>query len=252
MDEKKVEPLKVAGQDHGMDLSEFFKSVMKPFQIFHGMLSGIIVIAVLGGFFLGGLWIHDIRQDTKKTQQQFELLNKNVIAQNQQNLILKVVDANLKAPIEDKVRVANMIYNMCLLKKVPPSLVCAVIEHESGWNPGAVNGDSGASGLMQLIPRYAYPYLRAERLPDSIEQVMEPMNNVMIGISQLADHQRDHVARKRTKPDEWMMTLHTYAWGGVATSQLFGIKDQRVNVPNMAYPQQINQLIPKYKEKGLE
>jgi len=35
---------------------------------------------------------------------------------------------------------------------IPPLLLIAIIEHESRWNPNAVNTKSGACGLGQVLP----------------------------------------------------------------------------------------------------
>lgn len=228
------------------------KNDKSPLQ-FHGILSGFVVFVVAMALLGGGYFANVIRKDQHEASQQIQLLNKNILQQSQQAVILKIVDANLKnSTIDEKVKLAQVIYNMCFVKNIPPSLVCAVFEHESRWDPKEINTESGARGLGQLIPRYTYAYLRAGGYEESEDILLDPVVNATVSIAQLADHQKDHVKQKRTKPTDFLLALHTYAWGKAATLKLFGKKDQRVDIPNMAYPSQIIELQSKYKSLGLE
>ena len=42
---------------------------------------------------------------------------------------------------------------VCGIYEVDPALVRAIIDKESGWQPDAVNPETGAAGLMQIMPR---------------------------------------------------------------------------------------------------
>jgi flagellar biogenesis protein FliO len=206
----------------------------------------------IGACALVGAWIlKDIRSEAHTNTQQLELLNKNVISQNQQTLLLKTIDERMKIPVEEKVKLANTIYTLGLVKKVPFSLICAVIEQESNWDAAAHN-DSGATGLMQLIPRYAFPYMRAERIPDEPNGLFDASVNALIGISQLADHQRGWVLAGKTKPTDWLLTLHSYAWGKANTDILVSGKIQKVDVPNLTYSLQVLERQKNYQKLGLE
>ncbi len=52
----------------------------------------------------------------------------------------------------------NAMYDMCTEADVKPSMVVAIMAHESGFNPDAYNS-SGASGLMQILDIYYYDNL---------------------------------------------------------------------------------------------
>jgi hypothetical protein len=47
---------------------------------------------------------------------------------------------------------AKLVNESADLFHVPPLLLVAIIEHESRWNPNAVNTKSGACGLGQVLP----------------------------------------------------------------------------------------------------
>ncbi|HEY2460169.1 MAG TPA: lytic transglycosylase domain-containing protein [Candidatus Acidoferrum sp.] len=60
--------------------------------------------------------------------------------------------------------------------RVDPRLVRAVIQTESGWNPGAISR-KGAVGLMQLIPTTAQRF--------GVNDVLNPQQNVDAGVRYL-------------------------------------------------------------------
>ena len=57
--------------------------------------------------------------------------------------------------------------------RLDPSLLSGVVDYESGWNPGAVNRSSGATGLGQVMPREA-------GFPDrpSRQELLDPATNL--------------------------------------------------------------------------
>lgn len=75
-------------------------------------------------------------------------------------------------------RLAKLASAAAKRNHVDPALVQAVIQTESGWNPGAVS-DRGALGLMQLIPA------TAERF--GVENVFDPAQNVEGGTRYLRE-----------------------------------------------------------------
>ena len=60
---------------------------------------------------------------------------------------------------------------------VPPELVHAIIDVESGWKPHATSA-KGAAGLMQLMPQTAYRWGAINRY--------EPRQNLAAGVAHLA------------------------------------------------------------------
>lgn len=68
---------------------------------------------------------------------------------------------------------------------IPPSIILAVIEQESKFNPNAKNRSS--IGLMQTIPRYAKPFVRKEdSRGDLITTLKIPHINVRIAIRMMS------------------------------------------------------------------
>ncbi len=73
---------------------------------------------------------------------------------------------------------------LCYVNEIPPKLVCAVIEMESSWNAAAVNPGGSCLGLMQ-ISRIHTAHLRQTL---GIEDLFDPYQNVMAGITMIADY----------------------------------------------------------------
>ena len=80
---------------------------------------------------------------------------------------------------------------------MPRELVSAVIEAESGWNPGAVSS-AGAVGLMQLMPSTAVAFRVRNRF--------DPAENIRGGLAYLA-WLREQFA------GDWRMILASYVAG---------------------------------------
>jgi len=58
--------------------------------------------------------------------------------------------------------IADSILKSCSTYGVDVPLVLAIMKHESHFNPKAINPDSGARGLMQLMPGTAKEYVRGK------------------------------------------------------------------------------------------
>jgi hypothetical protein len=210
------------------------------------LIIGLLIVAI--GVFV---W-HKLDERATRLERSNEAIQSYVIKQNQQTILLKVVHQSMgdKIPVETKVKTAQTIYSVATVRNVPLSVICAVIENESRWIPN-LSSEAGAHGLMQVLGATARPYLRADKLNYSSEILYDPVVNVLVGISVLADLHEFHMENKREKPDDYNVTLHSYFWGSENTRQLYGVKDQRVNVPNMSYPQRVLELTKKYKDLGL-
>lgn len=207
----------------------------------------VIVISILSLVTFGGSKIYSKMVDMDKNSQ---LAIANYTESNKKNVLLKVIDTRMKIPVEQKVKLRDTIYDLCYLKEVPVSLMCALIEVESNWNPEVISG-SNAKGLCQVLPSTARPYLRYERIDYTEKTLLDPIKNATVGVSYLADLQLGHIEAGKTDKDNWTMALHSYFWGGNNTAALYGKKDERVNVPNMSYPMRVLDIAKKYKELGL-
>ena len=69
---------------------------------------------------------------------------------------------------------------------VQPEIVIAIIEHESGGNPDAVNSTSGAMGLMQIMPGTWEAQVSAIDVVGVKLYPFNPVDNVYVGIRLLS------------------------------------------------------------------
>lgn len=69
---------------------------------------------------------------------------------------------------------------------VQPEIVIAIIEHESGGNPDAVNSTSGAMGLMQIMPGTWEAQISAIDAVGIELYPFNPVDNVYVGIRLLS------------------------------------------------------------------
>ena len=183
---------------------------------------------------------------TNKVIQEFALKN------SAQTVLLKVVDEKLGAnsSIQVKVALTNTINSLATIKKVPLYLICGLIEIESNWVPN-LTSNANAKGLMQTLPSYSRPYLRNEKIEYNPNILFDPSVSAVVGINMLADFHNANVECGIEKEDDYTISLHNYFWGPSNTAILFGKKDGKYNVPNMAYPMRVLEAAKKYKELGL-
>lgn len=81
-------------------------------------------------------------------------------------------EQSLKTFIVDEVlRVCTEVY-----PDLDPNYVLAIIQHESRFNPKAVNPKSNATGLMQILPKWHTA--RAQRLG---VELTDPAGNILVG-----------------------------------------------------------------------
>jgi soluble lytic murein transglycosylase-like protein len=198
-----------------------------------------------------GCFLYDIKKDKTYLKEQLDLIQQYYVLQNQQTTLLKIINEKLEGfTIDEKVKTAKMIYDMSSIRQVPLSIVCGLAEVESGWNCVVVS-TSGAEGLLQIMPLYGRSYLREHGINYKKGIWKDPVINVMVGISMLADYHAEHCEKKRTTKDNWTLALHSYLWGPGNSMKLFGKKDERVDVPNLSYPMRVIDAAKKYKELGL-
>jgi soluble lytic murein transglycosylase-like protein len=196
---------------------------------------------MLAGVFFAYREIKENRVQVQKLATEQAFVNNAMFKQSQQNTFYRIVDENLKAPMDEKLRFSQVVWNELLTKKVPPSLACAIWEHESHWIPTAVNPESGAIGIGQQIPRYAMPYLRAMGVEATPESLKDPAIGGVISIAQLYDYQADWVRLKKMSWSDWAFALYSYSEGG-----------RQVSSMNMTYATEVMKLRKKYQDKGLE
>jgi hypothetical protein len=207
----------------------------------------VIVLIIAGTAVFGGLKLYNKMERIDKNN---ELVLANYTESNRKNVLLKVIDSNMNIPVEQKVKLRDTIYDLCYLRNIQLSMICGLIEVESQWTT-TISSSCNAKGLMQILPQYARPYLRNERIEYNPSILYDPIVNSIIGISILADLHAGHMEAGMEKNDDWTMTLHSYFWGKENTDELYGKKDKRVGVPNLAYPMRVMEAAKKYKNLGL-
>lgn len=204
------------------------------------------VLIALGAVAFGGTIVYAKMDKIDKTNQ---LAIANFTESNKRNILLKIIDSKMDIPIEQKVKLRDTIYDLAYIKEIPVSLICGLVEVESGWNANAVS-EANAKGLFQTLPSTARPYLRFERIEYNEKVLLDPVKSAIVGISLISDLHAGHTEAGKNDSD-FSLSLHSYFWGSNNTLQLYGKKDTRVNVPNMSYPIRVLDTAKKYKEMGL-
>jgi hypothetical protein len=214
------------------------------------MTNLILIVLILIGS--AGFGLYKIDQKVNAVITSNQLIKEFATKSSQQTKLLNIVDEKLgqKASIKSKVQLTQTIISLADLKKIDVSLICGLIDVESNWNPDIVS-EANAKGLMQVLPSTARPYLRIERIDYKESILFDPVTNVIVGISLLADLHAAHMEAGYEKEGSYEISLHSYFWGQSNTAMLYGKKDSRVNTPNMSYPIRVMERAKFYKEKGL-
>jgi hypothetical protein len=99
----------------------------------------------------------------------------------QYDLIVNIVNEKSKMSDEQVALVTREIIRGWGETGIPPSIILAVIEQESKFNPNAKNRSS--IGLGQTIPRYAKPFVHKEDMRGSLINTLKvPHINVRVAI----------------------------------------------------------------------
>ncbi|KUJ71612.1 murein transglycosylase domain-containing protein [Thiomicrospira sp. WB1] len=124
--------------------------------------------------------------------------------------------------------------------KVPASLVYAVMETESSFNPLAVSR-SNAIGLMQIKPgaagRDVYQYIDARTGQPTLKELFDSKNNIRMGTAYLGLLKHDYLGGIEDEKIKQMVTISSYNGGMRTVLGLFG------DTPKQAI-EQLNRLSP--------
>jgi len=102
-------------------VEEIVKALKHPFTTLHRVVNTSLSVIVVAGGVYAGYMFHYSNKIAEKNTNQLELLNKYYIIQNQQTVLLKIIDQNLRdnktdqlgsAPLEEKVAVAKIMYEL--------------------------------------------------------------------------------------------------------------------------------------------
>jgi hypothetical protein len=230
-------------------IQEIVKAIKHPWTTFHRTINTLgSVIVIVCGVFIG--YESQINNKTaERNTNQLELLNRYYVIQNQQTILLKIIDQNLRddkssslgsAPLEEKVATAKIMYDLSITKRVPLSLLCGIAQTESYWNTHAVSL-MGCVGLIQPNPLYARPYLRENRIDYKKDIYFDPVINCTVGIGMLNDFQNEKIEKGLATPDNWNFATHDYLWGPAT----------RGNIYDMNYSLKVITAMKEFQKMGL-
>ena len=122
---------------------------------------------------------------------------------------------------------------------IPAALIAAVIEQESGGQPGIVNS-AGAVGLMQVVQRF-HPEC------GSVEDLKDPKTNVNCGCSILIAYNKLVTGASANWGDEGVV-LETLACYNGGPGNVINIPHGRWPTETKQYIQDVNSLYARYAD----
>lgn len=126
---------------------------------------------------------------------------------------------------------------------VPPSLIYAVIEVESGFNPYAVS-PANAYGLMQVVPssagRDVYDKIKGKPGQPTREQLFKPDYNIDVGSAYLHLLDDQYLKRITNTASRRFAMIASYNGGSGSTLKAFNPnRDQAINQINRLSPSEV-------------
>lgn len=181
----------------------------------------LVLIGGVLGFFLAKL--------TTPPQETITVTKTVEVPAYKSNVLVDTADVFLfDVPLSDSLQ--RYIYEICADENVPVTLVMAMIEHESGFDPEAVS-PTDDYGLMQ-INAVNYEWLKEEyRCAD----MMNPYQNVFCGISIISSY--------IDKYGELDKALMAYNMGNYGAQKAW-----KNGVTSIAYSEEILSLMKEYEE----
>lgn len=181
----------------------------------------LVLIGGVLGFFLAKL--------TTPPQETITVTKTVEVPTYKSNVLVDTADVFLfDVPLSDSLQ--RYIYEICADENVPVTLVMAMIEHESGFDPEAVS-PTDDYGLMQ-ITAVNHEWLKEEyRCAD----MMNPYQNVFCGISIISSY--------IDKYGELDKALMAYNMGNYGAQKAW-----KNGVTSIAYSEEILSLMKEYEE----
>lgn len=128
------------------------------------------------------------------------------------------------------------------------SLMLALIEVESGFNPDAVSS-AGAIGLAQVMPGTSRAYLQRLGYSEYSDRLLtDPLINTRVGVEHLLFLHRMLVSEGLEDPDDFDLSLVAYNWGeGPLRRLLAGLDDPA----DLSYAVKVRNRVQGYIERGV-
>jgi len=185
----------------------------------------ILVLLVL----IGGVFGFFLAKLTTPPQETITVTKTVEVPAYKSNVLVDTADVFLfDVPLSDSLQ--RYIYEICADENVPVTLVMAMIEHESGFDPEAVS-PTDDYGLMQ-INAVNHEWLKEEyRCAD----MMNPYQNVFCGISIISSY--------IDKYGELDKALMAYNMGNYGAQKAW-----KNGVTSIAYSEEILSLMKEYEE----
>lgn len=207
--------------------------------------------------FLYGQVLNQARQPIRYPKQAYEYADA-LLRETADGVLNKAVDADyvsvtiaLTEPATPKLGLAlqyqKMVDNYSAKFNVDPSLVYAVMEVESQFNPKAVS-KSNAIGLMQIKSAAAgKDVLKHFDLIDeqpTVEALFNPDNNVRIGTAYLSLLKHDYFSAVESEKTREILTVSSYNGGLSTVLALFGDSTEKaINRINRMSPNAVYKII---------
>lgn len=134
-------------------------------------------------------------------------------------------------PEDMDIKLQEKVFAICKEEGVSFPLVMAIIKNESDFNPDTI-GEDGDMGLMQVVPKWHRN--RMENL--DITDIMEPEQNVRLGVSYLKECLKNH-------PGNTSLALMAYNMGEERASELI-----KQGVYESDYATEIEETMEMYNE----
>lgn len=106
----------------------------------------------------------------------------------EQDRLVEYLSAKYRKSQELVQTAVEVAYEQAAMYGLPPTLILAIIEQESGFRPEVVN-NHGAVGLMQVVPRYHREKLETR---DGIKELQNPEANIRVGSQILNEYLAMH------------------------------------------------------------
>jgi hypothetical protein len=182
-----------------------------------------VVLALLALIGFGGFFGYQMHQREAKRDQTLEAVVSNLKIINEQAIIRQIIEDKVgdKLTPDQLSRAAFEFTEGCRRGKVPPHIVFGIMEVESGFNPEAKNlkAATPSYGWFQMTLDTAIPLFRTAGEVCTVEKLMDPVRNLVMGIQTLIDKHDAVMLASKAPADDWTRALWLYNGKGETYSR---------------------------------